>query len=109
MHFAGLAHRLFDPQCHLSTWNSVTEKVRGFMIFFLLLETGMLGVFLARGYGALPTSSGVHPYPEYFIISVCGVGTPPVCGHQVRALHPDRVAGHAGRILWLAGTPVLST
>jgi NADH-quinone oxidoreductase subunit M len=31
----------------LSTWTSVQERVKGFMIFFLLLETGMIGVFLA--------------------------------------------------------------
>ena len=31
----------------LSTWSAITERVREFMIFFLLLETGMIGVFLA--------------------------------------------------------------
>jgi NADH:ubiquinone oxidoreductase subunit 5 (subunit L)/multisubunit Na+/H+ antiporter MnhA subunit len=35
------------PLAILSTWTAVTEKVKGFMTFFLLLEMGMLGVFLS--------------------------------------------------------------
>ncbi|RPJ38415.1 MAG: NADH-quinone oxidoreductase subunit M, partial [Chloroflexi bacterium] len=35
------------PIAILSTWSSIEERVRGFMLFFLSLETGMLGVFLA--------------------------------------------------------------
>jgi len=35
------------PIAILSTWSAVEEKVKGFMLFFLLLESGMLGVFLA--------------------------------------------------------------
>src|SRR5512138_1427086 len=36
------------PLSILSTWTAVEERVKEFMIFFLLLETGMLGVFLAQ-------------------------------------------------------------
>src|SRR4051794_4709788 len=32
----------------LSSWSAVHERVKEFMIFLLLLETGMLGVFMAR-------------------------------------------------------------
>jgi len=35
------------PIAILSTWTAITERVKGFMLFFLLLETGMVGVFLA--------------------------------------------------------------
>ena len=35
------------PIAILSTWSAVEERVKGFMIFFLLLEVGMIGVFLA--------------------------------------------------------------
>ncbi|MGB9799391.1 MAG: complex I subunit 4 family protein [Thermanaerothrix sp.] len=35
------------PIAILSTWSAVEERVKGFMLFFLLLESGMLGVFLA--------------------------------------------------------------
>ncbi len=35
------------PIAIASTWEAVQERVKEFMIFFLLLETGMVGVFLA--------------------------------------------------------------
>ena len=35
------------PLAILSTWTAVKERVKGFMLFFLMLETGMLGVFVA--------------------------------------------------------------
>ena len=38
---------LLTPIAILSTWESLQDRVKGFMIFFLLLETGMIGVFLA--------------------------------------------------------------
>src|SRR3990172_6106101 len=35
------------PIAILSTWSAVEERVKDFMVFFLLLEIGMVGVFLA--------------------------------------------------------------
>jgi NADH-quinone oxidoreductase subunit M len=35
------------PFCILASWNSITERVREYMIAFLLLETLMIGVFCA--------------------------------------------------------------
>jgi NADH-quinone oxidoreductase subunit M len=35
------------PISILSTWTAVEERVKEFMIFFLLLEVGMVGVFLS--------------------------------------------------------------
>ena len=35
------------PLAILSAWSAVKERVKGFMILFLLMEVGMLGVFLA--------------------------------------------------------------
>ena len=35
------------PLALLSTWKAIQERVKGFMLFFLLLETGMMGVFRA--------------------------------------------------------------
>jgi len=35
------------PLALLSTWTAVQDRVKGFMMFFLLLEMGMMGVFLA--------------------------------------------------------------
>ncbi|MCJ7568558.1 MAG: Fe-S-binding domain-containing protein, partial [Anaerolineales bacterium] len=36
------------PISIISTWSAVEERVKEFMIFFLLLEMGMVGVFLAQ-------------------------------------------------------------
>lgn len=38
---------LLTPVAILSTWKAINERVKGFMLFFLLLEVGMNGVFLA--------------------------------------------------------------
>ena len=35
------------PLAILSTWKAVEDRLRGFMALFLLLETGMIGVFLS--------------------------------------------------------------
>ena len=35
------------PISILSSWTAIQERVKEFMVFFLLLETGMIGVFLA--------------------------------------------------------------
>ena len=36
------------PLSILSTWTAVEDRVKDFMVFFLLLEVGMVGVFLAQ-------------------------------------------------------------
>src|SRR6478672_5792066 len=36
------------PLSILSTWTAVEDRVKDFMVFFLLLEVGMIGVFLAQ-------------------------------------------------------------
>ena len=35
------------PLAVLSSWTAITERLKGYMIFFLLLEMGMVGVFVA--------------------------------------------------------------
>src|SRR4030042_2916151 len=39
---------LLTPISILSTWTAVEDRVKDFMIFFLLLEVGMVGVFVAQ-------------------------------------------------------------
>src|SRR4030065_113751 len=39
---------LLTPISILSTWTAVEDRVKDFMIFFLLLEVGMVGVFVER-------------------------------------------------------------
>lgn len=60
------------PIAILSTWKSVEEKVRGFMIFFLLLETGMLGVFLALDMAVFYIFWEFTLIPMYFLIGLWG-------------------------------------
>src|SRR5437773_3123193 len=56
----------------LSSWNAVHERVKEFMIFLLLLETGMLGVFMARDLFLFYVFWEVMLLPMYFIIGVWG-------------------------------------
>ncbi|MEX0586700.1 MAG: proton-conducting transporter membrane subunit, partial [Pirellulales bacterium] len=58
----------------LSMWASwsITKHVKGFCILFLLLETGMLGVFLALDFFLFFVFWEVMLLPMYFLIGVWG-------------------------------------
>ena len=60
------------PIAILSTWKAVKNNLRGFMIFFLLLETGMLGVFLALDMAVFYIFWEFTLIPMYFIIGLWG-------------------------------------
>ncbi len=60
------------PLALLSTWSSVQEKVKGFMIFFLLLEVGMTGVFLALDMVLFYVFWEFTLIPMYFLIGIWG-------------------------------------
>ncbi len=60
------------PISILSTWTAVQDKLRGFMIFFLLLETGMLGVFLAQDMILFYVFWEFTLIPMYFLIGIWG-------------------------------------
>lgn len=55
-----------------STWSSITDKVKGFMISMLLMETGMLGVFLATDVFLFYIFWEVMLVPMYFMIGIWG-------------------------------------
>lgn len=55
-----------------STWTAITEKVKGFMIAFLIMETGMLGVFMALDLFLFYIFWEVMLLPMYFLIGVWG-------------------------------------
>ena len=55
----------------MASW-SVTKLVRGYLILFLLLETGMLGVFLAIDFFLFYVFWEVMLLPMYFLIGVWG-------------------------------------
>jgi NADH-quinone oxidoreductase subunit M len=51
---------------------SVTRQLRGYLILFLLLETGMLGVFLALDFFLFYVFWEVMLLPMYFLIGIWG-------------------------------------
>ena len=55
----------------LASW-SVKKEIRGFLILFLLLETGMLGVFMALDFFLFYVFWEVMLLPMYFLIGVWG-------------------------------------
>ena len=60
------------PISILSTWSAVEERVRDFMLFFLLLEVGMLGVFLAQDLFLFYVFWEFTLVPMYFLIGIWG-------------------------------------
>lgn len=55
-----------------SAWTAITEKVKGFVASFLLLETGMLGVFLSLDLFLFYVFWEVMLLPMYFLIGIWG-------------------------------------
>ncbi|MEI7848487.1 MAG: NADH-quinone oxidoreductase subunit M [Chloroflexota bacterium] len=60
------------PIAILSTWTAVEDRVKDFMIFFLLLEVGMLGVFLAQDLFLFYIFWEFTLIPMYFLIGIWG-------------------------------------
>jgi NADH-quinone oxidoreductase subunit M len=61
------------PLSILSTWSAVEERVKDFMLlFFLLLETGMIGVFLAQDLFLFYVFWEFTLVPMYFLIGIWG-------------------------------------
>ena len=60
------------PISILSTWTSIEERVKDFMIFFLLLEVGMVGVFLAQDLFLFYIFWEFTLVPMYFLIGIWG-------------------------------------
>lgn len=63
---------LLTPIAILSAWEAVEERVKGFMLFFLLLEVGMLGVFLAQDLVLFFVFWEFTLVPMYFLIGMWG-------------------------------------
>ncbi|HEY9075799.1 MAG TPA: NADH-quinone oxidoreductase subunit M [Anaerolineaceae bacterium] len=62
------------PIAILSTWSAVQEQVKGFMLFFLLLEVGMNGVFLAQDMVLFYVFWEFTLIPMIFLIGIWGSG-----------------------------------
>jgi NADH-quinone oxidoreductase subunit M len=60
------------PISLLSTWTAVEDRVKDFMVFFLLLEVGMMGVFLAQDLFLFYIFWEFTLVPMYFLIGLWG-------------------------------------
>ncbi len=60
------------PISILSTWTAIEERVKDFMIFFLMLEVGMTGVFLAQDLFLFYVFWEFTLVPMYFLIGIWG-------------------------------------
>ncbi len=60
------------PLSILSTWTAVEDRVKDFLLFFLLLETGMLGVFVAQDLFLFYVFWEFTLVPMYFLIGIWG-------------------------------------
>jgi len=60
------------PIALVSAWNAVEDRVRGFVILFLLLEVGMTGVFLAQDLVLFYVFWEFTLIPMYFLIGIWG-------------------------------------
>jgi len=56
----------------LSSWNAVNERLKEYYAFFLLLQTGMLGVFMALDFLLFFVFWEIVLIPMYFIIAIWG-------------------------------------
>ena len=63
---------LLTPISILSTWTAVEDRVKDFMLFFLLLETGMIGVFEAQDLFLFYVFWEFTLVPMYFLIGIWG-------------------------------------
>ncbi|MEW5805834.1 MAG: NADH-quinone oxidoreductase subunit M [Acidobacteriota bacterium] len=56
----------------LSSWTAITERVKEYYIFMLILQTGMLGVFVSLDFFLFYIFWEVMLVPMYFLIGVWG-------------------------------------
>ncbi len=60
------------PISILSTWSAIEDRVKDFMLFFLMLEVGMTGVFLALDLFLFYVFWEFTLVPMYFLIGIWG-------------------------------------
>jgi NADH-quinone oxidoreductase subunit M len=63
---------LLTPISILSTWTAIEERLKEFMAFFLLLEVGMVGVFVALDLFLFYIFWEFTLVPMYFLIGIWG-------------------------------------
>ena len=84
---------LIVPLCIIYSWNHFPEphNPKAFLILILVLETGMIGTFVAQDLILFFVFFEVVLLPMYFMIGVWGGEQPPVRLDQVLPLHAVRL------------------
>jgi NADH-quinone oxidoreductase subunit M len=67
-----LLSTFLTPICVLISWNSIRDRVKEFYAFLLLLEFGLIGVFLAQDLFLFYVFWEVCLVPMYFLIGIWG-------------------------------------
>lgn len=62
---------LISTICIIASWN-IVKQVKGYMVLFLLLETGMMGTFLALDFFLFFVFWELMLLPMYFLIGIWG-------------------------------------
>ena len=65
---------LLTPICVLISWNAIQDRVKEFHAFLLLLECGLIGVFVAQDLFLFYVFWEVSLVPMYFLIGIWGHG-----------------------------------
>jgi len=80
---------LLTPISIFSAWTAIEDRVKEFAIAFLVMEVGMLGVFLALDLFTFFVF--IQPHTDVFHHRYLGRPAAHVCSHQVHALHHGRL------------------
>jgi len=67
-----LLSTLLTPLCVLISWRSIGDRVKEFFAFLLLLEFGLVGVFLAQDLFLFYVFWEISLVPMYFLIGIWG-------------------------------------
>jgi NADH-quinone oxidoreductase subunit M len=70
--FLVLLTTFLTPLAILSSWSSITEKIKGYFISMLFLETGMIGVFVSLDLFLFYVFWELMLVPMYFLIGIWG-------------------------------------
>ena len=68
-----LLSTFLTPICILASWRAIQDRVREYMIAFLVLETMMVGMFCALDFVLFYVFFEAVLLPMFLIIGVCGV------------------------------------
>ena len=95
--FLVLLTTLLTPISILASWKSIDQRVKGFFICLLVLETGVIGVFVSLDLFLFFLFWEVMLIPMYFLIGIWGHEPPHLRRAEIRAVHDVRLDPDAGR------------